>query len=170
MTDKLVGFNANPPPKKRVPASGVVAGITAILAIATPIIATWEGKSNTPYRDIVGVPTVCYGTTKGFENRRHTDAECMALLKRDMGEHLTPILACVPQLGERPKVTAAALSLSYNIGTSGFCKSTAAARFRARQWAQGCDAIARFNRAGGRVVQGLVNRRAAEVKLCKEGL
>ncbi|MGO7244698.1 glycoside hydrolase family protein [Rhizobium ruizarguesonis] len=32
-----------------------------------------------------------------------------------------------------------------------------------------CQAMTLFNRAGGRVVQGLVNRRAAELKLCLKG-
>lgn len=38
------------------------AGVAAVvIATATPFIAKWEGLETTAYRDIVGVPTVCYG-------------------------------------------------------------------------------------------------------------
>jgi lysozyme len=49
----------------------------AALAISAPLVAKWEGKRNDPYRDIVGVPTVCYGDTRDVTmGRRVGDAEC----------------------------------------------------------------------------------------------
>jgi len=140
--------------------------IGAALALATPLIMQWEGKRNDPYRDIVGVLTVCHGETRA-PMRHYSDAECAALLAaRVEADYGRPILACVPALARRPHAYAAAISLSYNIGVAGFCRSSAARAFRAGDWTGGCDAFLRWNRAGGREVRGLARRRAAERRLC----
>jgi lysozyme len=143
------------------------------LALAAPFIAQWEGKRNDPYKDIVGVWTVCYGDTRGVTpGKRQTDAECADRLYRQIADHAAPVVACVPQLGakDREAQLAASVSLAYNIGTGAFCKSTAARRFRAGDWRGGCDAFRLWNKAGSRVVQGLVNRRREERALCLTGL
>lgn len=152
--------------------AGVVAGgIAAAMALATPLIMQWEGKRNDPYLDIVKVPTVCYGHTGDVEmGRRYSDAECRAILEKDIAEHTSPVLKCVPQLADRPYQLAASASLAFNIGPNAFCRSTAAKRFRAGNWRGGCDAILFWNKAGGRVVQGLANRRRAEWRVCIMGL
>ena len=143
------------------------------LALAAPFIAKWEGKSNDPYRDLIGKLTVCYGDTRGVKpGQRQTDAQCTDRLYRQIADHAAPVVACVPQLGGkgREPQLAASVSLAYNIGTGAFCKSTAARRFRAGDWRGGCDAFLLWNKAGGRVVQGLVNRRRDERALCLTGL
>lgn len=143
--------------------------IAAALAIATPLIAKWEGKRNDPYTDIVGVKTVCYGETR-VQMRRYSDAECTAMLNKAVAEYMQPVIRCAPALANRPYQLAAATSLAYNIGPAAFCRSTAARRFNAGDMKGGCKAIAYWNMAGGRVVPGLVNRRADEVRLCMKGL
>lgn len=125
------------------------------------------------YKDIVGVWTICDGDTKGVKPKMIvTPAECQARLERQLIAHAKPVLACVPPLGfpGHEQQLIASVSLAYNIGPNGFCKSTAARRFNAGRWAQGCDAFAMWNRAGGKVVRGLVNRRAREITICKKGL
>jgi lysozyme len=145
-------------------------GIAAAVALAVAIIAPWEGKSNDPYRDIVGVQTVCFGETR-VAMRRYSDVECAAMLERAVSVDFAPaVFKCAPGLRDRPTQAAASISLAYNIGTGAFCKSTAARRFNAGDWRGGCQAIARFVMAGGKPVRGLINRRAAEVKMCMEGL
>ncbi|MDF2622165.1 MAG: glycoside hydrolase family 24 [Xanthobacteraceae bacterium] len=59
----------------------------------------------------------------------------------------------------------------------GWCGSTAARYIRAKLWRQACDAQTAWNRAGGKVVQGLVNRREmgdasriGEGEICVTGL
>jgi lysozyme len=153
--------------KAKIAAGG---GIGAAITLAIALLAPWEGKSNDPYRDIVGVWTVCFGETR-VPMRRYSDAECIAMKRRAVEHDFAPaVFRCVPELRDRPNQAAASISLAYNIGTSGFCKSTAARRFNAGDWRGGCEAIGRFNRAGGKIVRGLVNRRAAEVRLCLSGL
>ena len=148
----------------------VGAGVAAAMAVAVPLVAKWEGKRNDPYRDIIGVPTVCYGETHATM-RRYSDAECVAMLETALLERYTiPVIRCTPVLVDRPYQLAAAASLAYNIGTSAYCGSTAARRFNSGDQIGGCRAIAFWNRAGGRVVQGLVSRRAYEVRVCLKGM
>jgi lysozyme len=48
------------------PSTGKVIGgatVAGILALAALLVKPWEGRELNPYRDIVGVWTVCYGYT-----------------------------------------------------------------------------------------------------------
>lgn len=150
-----------------------VSALAAMLAIAVPLVATWEGKSRDPYRDIVGIWTVCYGETR-VEMRRYSDAECTAMLDKAVAEFGQGVLKRNPALESRPYTWAAASSFAYNIGPRGYSGSTTARLFQAGRWAEGCDAMARWNKAriNGRLVvkRGLVNRRKAEIAVCKTGL
>lgn len=143
-----------------------VAALGAVaLAVATPFIAQWEGKRNDPYRDIVGVQTVCYGETN-VPMRRYSDSECLEMLNSSVATYRDAVLRCTPSLEGHPIQLAAVTSLAYNIGPSAYCRSTADRRFDAGDLRGGCEAIRLWNKAGGRVVPGLVNRRNAEYELC----
>ena len=61
-------------------------------------------------------------------------------------------------------------SLAYNAGVSAISKSTAVRRLNAGDIVGGCEAIAWWNKAGGRVIRGLVNRRTEDVALCMIGV
>jgi lysozyme len=125
------------------------------------------------YADIVGVWTICDGDTKGVRpGMVETEAGCTARLERQLVAHAKPVLACVPGLGAptRTNQLVASVSLAYNIGTTGFCRSTAAREFNAGRWRAGCDAFLRWNKAGGKVVRGLTLRRQRERALCLKGL
>lgn len=123
------------------------------------------------YLDIVKVPTACDGITKGVKmGMRFTPAQCNDLLEQELIAHAEPIIRCVPGLKGRTNQAIAAVSLSYNIGTAGVCKSSIAKLWNAGQWRAGCDRFPLFNKAGGRVIQGLVNRRARERTICVQGL
>ena len=161
------GFNrarGNPQPALTGKAK-LIATLGAAGALAIGIIAPWEGKSNDPYFDIVGVATVCYGETR-VEMRSYTDAECEDMLADAVGEFAEGVLRRNPNLADHPHALAAATSLAYNVGLGAYSSSTAARRFDAGDIAGGCEAMTRYNRAGGRVVRGLVNRRNAEYELC----
>ena len=138
-------------------------------ALMVPLVGGWEGKSNDPYLDIVGVPTVCYGETR-VAMRRYSDAECQAMLSDALADFAAPVLQRNPELKGRDAQLAAATSLAYNIGPQAYARSTVARRFTARDWRGACDAFLMWNRAGGRVVAGLTNRRKAERALCLKGV
>lgn len=150
---------------------GNVAGVTAAALIAAlALIKPWEGRKNHAYRDIVGVVTICEGVTQGVRMGDYkTDAECDALLRETVAKHAAPIVRCLT----RPIPDAsmgAFISLAYNIGPSAFCRSSVARKANAGDLRGACDAMLAWNRAGGRVVRGLVNRRNAERTVCLRGV
>jgi len=125
------------------------------------------------YADIVGVWTICDGDTKGVRpGMRETEAGCTARLERQLVAHAKPVIACVPGLAGqgRENQLVASVSLAYNIGTSGFCRSTAARRFNAGNWRGGCDAFLLWDKAGGQRIRGLALRRQRERAICLRGL
>lgn len=144
--------------------------IAGLLAVG--LVGAWEGLRTVAYKDIVGVPTVCFGETRGVEmGDEYTVEECQVMLGDGLMEFEVGIRNCLTNPDAIPEESYVAfLSLSYNIGTGGFCRSTVARRANAGDIAGACEAIEMWNRAGGRVVQGLVNRRADEKRLCLEGL
>lgn len=149
--------------------------VATFLAIAIPLIAAWEGKRNDAYLDIVGVPTICYGHTMGVQiGDFMTDAECDQLLRSEVLEYREGLHTYFSDetLDKRLPATrdAAYVSLAYNVGIRGAGRSTATRRLNAGNIIGGCEALTWWNRAGGRVVRGLVRRRAAEYELCMRGL
>ncbi len=59
----------------------------------------------------------------------------------------------------------ALVSLLYNIGPANFAASTLLRRHKAGNYASAADEFPKWNRAGGKVLKGLVRRRAAEAAL-----
>ena len=129
------------------------------------------------YLDIAGIPTACDGITKGVKmGQVYTEAQCAMLLERELIVHAQGVMNCSPGLhGDgRDNQRAAAVSLAYNIGVGGYCRSTVVRRFNAGNYRGACDAFMAWNKArvNGvlRPVQGLTNRRARERALCLKGL
>ena len=129
------------------------------------VVSQWEGKRNDPYQDIVGVWTVCYGETN-TEMRRYSDAECEDMLAESLVDYARPVLSRNPELKGHDAQTLAAVSLTYNIGISAYQRSTVAKRFSEGRWISACDAFLMWNKAGGKVIPGLTNRRKAERRIC----
>lgn len=155
---------------RRTKPSAYVAGAAAAVALAAAIIAPWEGVELRAYRDIVGVPTLCYGETRGIKiGDTATLAECKTMLAQGVADFELAIRPCLPDALPE-KTRAAFVSAAYNIGAGGFCASSMARRAKAGDLRGACDALMLWNKARGRVVRGLTNRRNAERKLCLEGL
>jgi lysozyme len=145
-----------------------VLALLAVLALAAPLIAKWEGVRYAPYRDAVGVLTVCYGHTGAdiVPGKGYTDAECKALLDADMAESRRDGRRCIPVPMLR-HVEAALVSATFNLGPQVVCGSTVQRKALANDWPGACAALDLYNKAGGRVMRGLVLRRADERKLCE---
>lgn len=143
-----------------------------MLALAVPMIAQYEGKSNDPYKDIAGVMTVCYGETR-VKMKRYTDKECTDMLSKATGEFGEGVLKTNPALINYPYQWAAATSLAYNIGLGNYKSSTVARKFNANDFKGACDSFKSWNkiRKGGKLVesQGLTNRRQKEMRICYQG-
>lgn len=135
------------------------------IGIAIPLVALWEGLSLTPYRDPVGIMTVCYGETHA-EMRRYTKQECQLMLQESLAAHGVAITPCLPD-GLPAHVQAASLSFAYNVGASAFCKSTMARKLKAGDIPGACAELSRWVYAKGQMLPGLVKRRAAERAMCE---
>ncbi|RMC37485.1 lysozyme [Paracoccus alkanivorans] len=149
----------------------ITTGTAAILAAVAAFVGPWEGERTEAYLDRVASPpvwTVCYGETRGVKaGDRYSSAECSEMLIDALTDYYTPLVTCIPSLSQQPEgVQVALTSWSYNVGTGAACSSTLAKRANAGRWLDACNELPRWNKAGGQVVQGLVNRRAAEQKLC----
>lgn len=145
----------------------------AVIALAIAIIAPWEGLRTETYLDIVGVATVCYGQTgeAARPGARYTEAECRAMLGEEVARFAKRMEACIsPQAQMTPLQQAVVLSWAYNVGTGAACQSTLVRKLNAgAPPADWCAELLRWNRAGGKVIRGLDNRRKHEYRLCMEG-
>lgn len=163
---------------------GKVAGATAgALLLATGIVAQWEGKRNVGYLDIIGVPTYCYGGIgpEAVLGKRYSDDECRSQLAEDIRDHAAPLARCITRPLPDPTY-AALISLSFNIGPAGVCKTApyrpgkplsgqgTAWLFNNGYTALGCASLERYVYAGGRRIRGLENRRRDERRLCERGV
>ena len=159
------------PERKPSAPKGKLAGLIGAGAAASLIalVGTWEGKSNDPYKDIVGVWTVCNGETQQ-PMRRYTDAECSDMLSDRLADYAGPVLARNPELRGHDNQVIAASSLAYNIGAANYRKSSVARLFSAGRWKDACNAFLAWRYAGGKEVRGLLNRRKAERDICLRGL
>lgn len=145
-------------------------GLAAVLVLAAPLIMRWEGVRYTPYQDVVGVWTVCYGHTGPdvVPGKKYTIEECKALLDEDMAEANAYVRKCIP-VPMLAQVEAAITDLVFNVGPKGACGSTVQRRGMANNWPGACEALDMWKYAGGRVYQGLVNRRLDARYLCETG-
>lgn len=144
----------------------------AWLAVALTMIAPFEGFYSHKYRDVVGVETICYGATAadGIDlNRTYTKQECLQILAKDLPKYDAPLKRCLTPAAYAalpPHRHAALVSLAYNVGDGAVCKSSVVRDLNAGRITQACDDFLKFDRAGGRVIQGLVNRRRQERTAC----
>ena len=135
------------------------------------LIKQFEGCKLTAYQDIVGVWTIGYGTTAGADlgvkpahGMTITQERAEDLLRQGVDKFAAKVDALI-----LAKVNAnefgACVSLAYNIGTGAFSKSTVLRELNAGNKDRAAAAFKMWNKAGGEIVKGLVNRRNAEVTL-----
>lgn len=156
-------------PTRRKTLVGIVGAASAALLLA--LVPQFEGKQNVGYNDPAGIATKCFGDTHGVVvGKRYTDAECLASLNVQLIAHSEGVLRCTPGLKGHDDQLAAATSFAYNIGVSAYCRSSVAKRFKTGDLKGGCARMSLYNKAGGKVLPGLVRRRAAERALCERGL
>ncbi|GAB5100488.1 lysozyme [Caballeronia sp. HLA56] len=159
---------------------GALAGLvgTAAAAMLYCIVPRFEGVVHRGYLDPVGIATKCAGDTHDVVVGKHySAAECRESLNRQLMEHADDVLKCTPVLKDHPNQLAAAVSFAYSVGGEAYCRSTTAKRFNAHDWKDACRAMnesddgrAQWVSSRGRVLPGLVKRRAEERALCERDL
>ncbi|ALX97252.1 lysozyme [Serratia fonticola] len=142
-------------------------GAFAIAAVMLGGQGGLEGREYTPYRDVVGVLTVCDGHTGKdiIPGKRYTDRECDALLNSDLrivAAGVDPYIRSDISNTQR----AAIYSFAYNVGVTAFRNSTMLKKINAGDQKGACDELRRWTYAGGKQWKGLMNRRAIEHEVC----
>ncbi|BBL73968.1 lysozyme [Methylomagnum ishizawai] len=142
-----------------------------VLAAAVALTGGYEGLRTVAYRDPIGIPTICFGETRGVRmGDRATADQCRTLLGARLREFEAGMVACLDRPESIPDgAYIAALDLTYNIGTGAFCKSTLRRKLNAGDIAGACEEFPRWNKAGGVEWPGLTRRRAEERELCRAG-
>jgi lysozyme len=146
--------------------------VGGVAAVAITMVGAFEGLRLAAYRDPVGIPTICYGSTRGVQiGDRATKAECDALLVEELIEHEQGIRRC---LRDPDKLTdgqyVAFVSFAFNVGVGAFCKSTLARKANAGDMAGACAELSRWDKARGIRLPGLTKRRAEERRICEQGI
>ncbi|QJT70511.2 endolysin [Klebsiella virus 2019KP1] len=97
-------------------------GATMLGGAITGVIQHNEGLSLTAYKDSAGIPTICYGETKGVKmGQRATLSDCQKQLIQSAGEHAKALDGLPMQLSDVSLT--GSLDFTYNIGVSGFNES-----------------------------------------------
>lgn len=134
------------------------------------LICNFEGKRLAAYDDGVGVWTIGFGTTvypngiKVMKGDTCTEAQAKTYMAHDLKKfEATVNKAVTVQLNQNQ--FDALVSLAYNIGTNAFSKSTLVKKLNANDIRGAADQFDVWVNAGGKRMQGLVNRRAKEKAL-----
>lgn len=149
------------------------AGVAAILLSS---VATHEGLRLSAYRDLAGVPTICYGETLGVKmGDTATREQCDQKLAERILEFAEKVDDCVkPPMP--PHVHAAYTSFAYNVGINGFCGSTMAKLANQSRFEESCGEFQRWVyvkkkdcRDPANKCAGIVKRRVEEERMCRGG-
>ncbi|MCR6502611.1 lysozyme [Shinella sp. CPCC 101442] len=128
-----------------------------------------EGNVLTAYQDSVGVWTIGVGHTSAAgapavaKGMKITAAESDEILSRDLKTFEAGVRAAV-KVPVNQNEFDALVSLAFNIGVGAFSKSTLVKKLNAGDRAGAADQFLVWNKAGGKVLQGLTARRQAERK------
>jgi lysozyme len=126
-----------------------------------------EGKRLKAYKDSVGVLTIGVGHTsmagppKVTSGMTITSAESDAIFSRDLVKYENAVNKAVKVPLTQSQFDALT-SLCFNIGPTAFAKSTLVRKLNAGDIQGAANAFLSWNKAGGKVIPGLVTRRKAE--------
>jgi len=116
------------------------------------------------------VPTICYGHTRGVQRgMRATQEQCDQWLRDDIEKICTPAMAYITTK-ITPSQASAVCSFTYNVGRYAFRDSTLLMKLNEGDFQGAADQFPRWNKSAGKVLPGLVRRRADERKLFMEGI
>ena len=143
-----------------------------INAAGLSLVKQWEGLKNTAYRDVAGVLTIGYGHTSAAGAPKVTpgmtigDKEAERILRADLAKFEARVerLVKVPLTDNQ---FSALVSFDFNAGA--LHKSTLLKKLNKGDYAAVPVALMKWVHSGGRKIQGLVNRRAAEAGLWAKG-
>lgn len=126
-----------------------------------------------PYYDDAGYPTIGYGTLLSHvanddlsQWEPMTVEECWSALEKEMEVKMNHALRLSPILENEQNGwrLVAITDFIYNLGQGAYENSTLRKKVNAERWDLASIEIKRWNRAGGKILKGLDNRRKDEAK------
>lgn len=131
------------------------------------LVKQFEGLRLKAYLCPAGVPTIGYGSTgkhvkMGMEI---TEDEAELLLRRDLKRFEIGVAELIGDTPTTSDQFSALVSLAFNIGLGALARSTVLKRHNLGNPRGAANAFAMWNRAGGKILPGLIRRREAEAKL-----
>jgi lysozyme len=147
---------------------------------ALDLICEFEGFVNHWYPDPAHgwkVPTCCYGHTDAAGEPQYvatkaktfTKAEGRAILERDLAATAAKVRQSV-KVELNANQFGALVSLAFNIGHGAFGRSTLVKKLNKGDYESAANEFGRWVNAGGKKLNGLVRRRAAEATLFRSGV
>lgn len=129
------------------------------------LIKTYEGLRLKAYQDSVGVWTIGYGHTRTAKpGMTITAEEAEALLRQDLADAEKAVTRLV-KVPLNDNQYSALVSFVFNLGSGNFAMSTLLKKINSGDIAGAAKEFKRWNRAGKKVLAGLVRRRDAEAAL-----
>tara|TARA_Y100000996_G_scaffold368729_1_gene315281 strand:+ start:230 stop:655 length:426 start_codon:yes stop_codon:yes gene_type:complete len=129
------------------------------------LIKHFEGCELYAYKCPAGVWTIGYGHTKGVEpGMQITEQDAEDMLKEELIEYESYINDLVT-VGLNQNQFDAMVSWVYNLGAGNLKASTLLKVLNAGDYAGVPEQMLRWNKAGGKVLEGLTRRRQAEADL-----
>ena len=147
--------------------------ISEAVNIAAALCRPFEGLRLKPYICPAGYPTIGYGTvwkpdgTKVTMEHPEITKETADdwLMSELQANYLAGVLKASPGLIAYPNALGAMADFAYNLGVARYRGSTLRRRVDEQDWEGAKEQLALWVRGGGKVLPGLVKRRAAEAKL-----
>jgi lysozyme len=129
------------------------------------LIKMFEGCELQAYQDAVGVWTIGYGHTKNVkEGMTVSKEQADNMLLNELDEYCEYVEKAVEVNLEQNQFDAL-VSWTYNLGPSNLNSSTMLKVLNSKDYDEVPHEMKRWNKAGGKVLQGLVRRREAEALL-----
>ena len=151
------------------------------------LIKSFEGCHNSPYRCPAGLWTIGYGhvlypdqarlktperasyALKPEHDRVWDADEIDTLLQKDLQRFEDSVRRLCPASADNQCPLDAMVSFSYNVGSGNLASSTLRMKFNRGDYSGAADEFLKWNKAGGKVLNGLVRRREAERALFLSG-
>lgn len=133
------------------------------------LIKKWEGVRLKAYKDSVGTWTIGYGHTFGVkqgDSCSHFQAE--KWLNEESKSHMTVAVKLIA-VDISQNMYDALASFHYNLGKNILVDSNLLKLINQKKWNEAGAKMKEYNKGGGKVLKGLVNRRNDEVKLFLNG-
>ncbi len=134
------------------------------------LIKKWESLRLRAYKDSVGIPTIGYGTIRvdGVPVKMGdtcTVEQAEHWLLQHINDEVESCINRVVKVELNQNQFDALCSFIYNLGCSNFSKSTLLKNINAENFNVAYYEFQKWNRAGGKVLLGLTNRRQDEANL-----